>query len=416
MAVESTGGPDQTGAGETPERSLKVMETIAQLLSGSDLSKPDLESDLSDLVSRHGATVYAELIHLLSHLRFEPDEARAHWTRILEHRTFMSDRLGMTVDLRVALLSYFVEVNRKLKNPKIIELQLFEQTQESAYRDELTGLCNFRYFKDHLGREIERAERYGLALSLVMVDIDDFKTYNDTNGHETGNEALATVARLLVESLRKIDVPARYGGEEFALILPSTAKLAALGVAERTRRRIDEQYFPCEGGQPLGRLTASMGIASYPADAADPSDLVRRADSALYVAKTMGKNEVHLYGQNRRSFRRIKAALDGKICVLSAECHPLTTIDISAGGLLFHVDRKLNLGSLVDVELMLPDAPRPITTCGRVVRVEEKGDDRFEAALRILHVPSEDQVLLNQFIRCTSNDETQEQEQDQVNQ
>ncbi|MEE9293327.1 MAG: GGDEF domain-containing protein, partial [Acidobacteriota bacterium] len=232
----------------------ELAERLYNLLYVDNTGPRNLDAALRRLEQQHGDAVYAELIHLLSHLRFAPKDARGHWETILEHRDQMGRRLGKEVDLRVALLSYFVEVNRQLHNPKIIELKLFEQAQASIYRDELTGLYNFRYFREYLVREIQRGERHMPPLSLVMVDIDNFKQYNDRNGHEAGNEALATIAGLLKEAIRKTDVSARYGGEEFVLVLPSTPKTDAHQVAERARENIESRPFPHEESQPDGRL------------------------------------------------------------------------------------------------------------------------------------------------------------------
>ncbi|HEU4401926.1 MAG TPA: diguanylate cyclase [Candidatus Polarisedimenticolia bacterium] len=378
----------------------RLVESLYDLLYHSELVSHDLDSDLRKIERKHGEGVYSELIYMLSHLRFEPGEAKSCWQRILEHQVSMRRRLGTEVDLRVALVSYFVEINRMLRNPKVIELKVFEQTQASAYRDELTGLCNFRYFREYLAREILSGERYNRPLSLVMVDIDDFKTYNDHNGHEAGNRSLATIGSLLADSLRKIDIAARYGGEEFALILPSTSKTGAHEVAERARRKIEKHRFPNEQSQPGGSLTISLGVATYPADARNATDLVRRADSALYVAKTRGKNQVHLYGQNRRSYRRVDARIGGRFCMLAAEYHALTTVNLSEGGLLFIADRRLPAGSLIDISLSLPATPREVTASGRVVRVEHKEDGQFEAAIRIIDISTRDQSLLAEYIRA----------------
>src|SRR4029453_17038008 len=119
-----------------------------------------------------------------SHLRFDPDEARQHWNAILHHRDAMELKLGGPVELRLALLRYFTEVHPKLVNPKIIELSLFERTRASAYSDELTGLKNYRYLVENLGQEILRSDQDGVPVSLIMLDVDWFKRYNDRNGHE----------------------------------------------------------------------------------------------------------------------------------------------------------------------------------------------------------------------------------------
>lgn len=378
-----------------------LVETLFDLLYKEKLASRAFESKLKALERRHDGAVYSDLIHLLSHLRFEPAEAKRCWEQIVAHRGAMEKRLGVPVDVRVALVSYFLDINRKLHNPKIIELKVFEQTQASAYRDDLTGLWNYRYFREYLSREIDRGRRYSPLLSLLMIDIDDFKRYNDHNGHEAGNRALAVLARLLTGSLRSVDVAARYGGEEFALVLPSTAKTGAQLVAERTREWVEQHSFAGEGGQKGDRLTVSIGVATYPADAADAGGLIRRADSALYVAKSQGKNQVHLYGQNRRSYRRIDAALDGTFCMLATEYHPLTTINVSEGGLLFIADRNLPAGALIDITLNLPGTDQRIATSGRVIRVEDRGSGRFEAAIRIIDISTKDQGLLSKYVRDT---------------
>ena len=382
----------------------RLLDRLAELLWPFDLEDAELNRKLEELQRQHRDDVYSELIYLLCHLRFDPGEARNHWDQILSHRVAMESQLGARVDQRVALLSYFVDVNRKLENPKVIEIKLFEQTQASAYRDELTGLCNYRFLREHLEREIHRGERYNAPLSLVMIDVDDFKLYNDHNGHEAGNDALAAIAHLLAEWLRTVDIPARYGGEEFVLLLPSTPKVSAYQVAERTREAIEQYPFPNQNTQPGGNLTVSMGIATFPADAGDGGELVRCADKALYGAKARKKNRVCIYGEDRRSFRRIEAELDGEFCVLAAEYHSLTTLNISQGGLLFLVDMKLPIGALLDIKLIIPGTKRHISASARVIRVEEKESGKFEAAIRLEALPAEDQAALSGYIRMTSLD------------
>ena len=386
-------------SGEDPTQNLELVESLSDLLYRSRPADGGLDTPLSELHGKHGDSVYAELIYLLSHLRFDPDEAKTYWRRISQHRDSLQEKLGTSVDVRVALLSYFVDVSKKLSNPKIMELKLFEETQASLYRDELTGLCNFRYFRDHLTREIGRADRYNQLLSLVMLDIDDFKLYNDENGHEAGNVALAMVARLLAESLRTIDVPARYGGEEFAAILPTTPKSDAHMVADRARKRIEQHVFPKTGDPNGTTLTVSMGVATFPADASNGDELIRHADSALYVSKTLGKNQVHLYGHCRRSYLRIDTALQGDFRELANDRQPFTAINLSERGLLLYVDKSLAEATLLDLDLRLPGAKRRVAISGRVVRVRELPDGKYETAIRIVEMPAREQRLLAEFIR-----------------
>jgi diguanylate cyclase (GGDEF)-like protein len=384
--------PTDAGAG------LLLIETLHRILYASGPGNPPLDRELPKLERRHGGAVYSELIHILSHLRFDPDEARHHWERIKDHRASMAKRLGEPVDLRVALVSYFVEVNQKLKNPKIIELKLFEQTQASAYRDELTGLCNYRYFREYLEREVDRSTRFNAPLSLVMLDIDHFKFYNDRNGHEAGNRALTAIAALLTRSLRRIDVAARYGGEEFALILPSTSKTGAHMVAERARLLAEQESFPGETAQPGGRLTVSLGVATLPADASGVDDLVQHADAALYLAKEQGRNRVHIYGENRRSFGRVDATLQGRFSTVSPDLRPLDLVNLSEGGMLFMTADRLPVGALLDFALVLPGDEREIRASGRIVRVEPR-EGRFETAIRLIDIEPADRVRLTLFIR-----------------
>jgi diguanylate cyclase (GGDEF)-like protein len=372
----------------------ELSESLYRLLYSEATGDRELADRLAELERVHHDAVYSELIYLLSHLRFEGSEAREQWRRIVEHRDAMQKRLGKPVDLRVALVSYFVEVSRRLKNPKVIELKLFEETHASAYRDELTGLYNYRSFREHLGREIQRSERSAAPVSIVMIDIDNFKQFNDQHGHETGNRALATIAKLLRDSLRQVDIAARYGGEEFVLILPATTKTSAAHVAERARVRVERTGFAERAA-----LTVSLGVATYPADARGAEELVRRADSAMYYAKSRGKNQVHLYGENRRSFRRVPASLRGSFHLLAAESHPLTTLNLSEGGFLFATTRSLPVGSLVDVLLDLPQAGDRVEATCRVIRVEEREGGRYEAAVRILEIAGDDQIRLCRFVK-----------------
>ena len=126
-----------------------------------------------------------------------------------------------------------------------------------------------------------------------MVDIDHFKVYNDSQGHQAGDEALRRVARILERSLRKVDAVARYGGEEFAVILPRTGKAEAIEVARKLRRSVEQADFPRAYLQPLGRITISCGVATAPDDAHQLEELVKKADLALLSAKQGGRNRVY---------------------------------------------------------------------------------------------------------------------------
>jgi diguanylate cyclase (GGDEF)-like protein len=164
--------------------------------------------------------------------------------------------------------------------------------EEMAIRDGLTGLFNHRYFQETLTVELLRSRRHGRAFSLILIDVDNFKQYNDTHGHPEGDRLLSILAQLMGKNLRRSDVVARYGGEEFVIILPETSRRQALGVAEGIRKNISEYAFHGMKEQPGGRVTVSLGVAAFPRDGTDGSTLIKRADQALYRAKKSGRNTV----------------------------------------------------------------------------------------------------------------------------
>jgi diguanylate cyclase (GGDEF)-like protein len=167
---------------------------------------------------------------------------------------------------------------------------LHETVERQAVTDELTGLFNRRRFQEAMSTEVERSKRFGQPLGLVLLDLDDFKTVNDTYGHQQGDLVLREVARVLRETSREIDEPARYGGEELAVVLPGTDLEGAYNLAERVRLGIEELTLPVLDGEGALRVTASFGVATLPGSAEDLRDLVAAADDALYRAKRAGKN------------------------------------------------------------------------------------------------------------------------------
>jgi diguanylate cyclase (GGDEF)-like protein len=191
-----------------------------------------------------------------------------------------------------------LELNRELEakiHARTHELaEANSRLAQLAVTDGLTGLYNHRHFYERLVLEVERSQRSGGPVSLVMLDVDFFKQYNDRNGHPAGDEVLRQLARLLGDGRRANDVVARYGGEEFAILLVDTSKFAAAKIAERVRERVAEHRFVGAGTQPLGKLTISAGVATFPDDAADGQALVKAADVALYSAKDAGRDRVVL--------------------------------------------------------------------------------------------------------------------------
>jgi diguanylate cyclase (GGDEF)-like protein len=186
-------------------------------------------------------------------------------------------------DDRALLRSLAAQATLALEN-----VDLHHQVSRQAVTDELTGLANHGRFQELLGAEIEQVRRYHHPVALIMVDIDNFKSINDTYGHQQGDVVLRRVARVVADSSRDVDYPARYGGEEMALILPHTDIEGAYAIAERVRTAVEALRVPSKDEQGALRITASVGVA---ATTDGPKDaLIADADAALYEAKRQGKN------------------------------------------------------------------------------------------------------------------------------
>jgi diguanylate cyclase (GGDEF)-like protein len=179
--------------------------------------------------------------------------------------------------------------------------RLHAEVKRMALTDVVSGLANRRAFDDFLQTEITRAKRYDVALSLIILDLDSFKEYNDQWGHPAGDERLREIADLLRANVREPDIAARYGGEEFAVILPSTSKLGAIVLAERIRISAEE-YAPTKNkdGSPISGYTISLGVATFPEDAATLNELILAADNAELTAKRLGKNRVCVANNSKK--------------------------------------------------------------------------------------------------------------------
>jgi len=182
-----------------------------------------------------------------------------------------------------------IEEEKDLLLNKLHELN--KQLETLAITDGLTKLYNYRFFMENLNREFSRAKRLGQPLSLLMADIDNFKSFNDTYGHQLGDEILAKVAEILKSSRRGSDIVARYGGEEFVLLLPDTSLDKAMILAEKLRKKVENTFI--RAGRQNLRVTISLGVAGLENNNLKKTqELLKMTDKALYLAKKAGKNKV----------------------------------------------------------------------------------------------------------------------------
>lgn len=235
--------------------------------------------------ARLGERYYVELIYALTHKRFAAHEAEHLWFRILAHRDSLHAQLGRNPGMAVAAVDYLTNFERNFLRPTLIDELKLSRLVESATRDALTGL----YDRDALRISLERAFQDGTQpISVIMIDLDHFKNFNDSHGHLEGDRVLARAAALLRESVRDTDIPVRYGGEELCVVLPGRSLDEAKAVAERLRARIEHELR--DDG-----VTASFGLASSPEHATHPQALIGAADSALYASKRAGRNRVTVH-------------------------------------------------------------------------------------------------------------------------
>jgi diguanylate cyclase (GGDEF)-like protein len=225
----------------------------------------------------------------------EPSDVRSHAAIPLRTGEVMVGVLAIASSTYREMTPPEMERLQVIANQSSLALQnalLHEELERLSVTDRLTELYNHGYFQQRLDEELGRASRFAHTLSLIMLDIDDFKVFNDTFGHPRGDKVLQMVSETIRENLREMDVAARYGGEEFVVVLPETDLEGARAVAERIRQGVEKLSFIGGEGVPPVHKTISVGVAAYPRNATTQGKLIETADHAMYVAKRGGKNRV----------------------------------------------------------------------------------------------------------------------------
>ncbi len=256
-----------TGLSRLVIRPVRALSTMAERLG-----EGDLDHRVEERSSRDELGTLARVFNSTA-------EELAAYTRDLEQKVRQRSReiVDKNQDLELA--------NRSLSDAN-------KRLEEVATTDGLTGLANKSHLLSRLEFEVMRAQRGGHKLSLMMMDVDHFKHYNDTHGHLAGDRLLAGLARLIKDNLRSIDIVGRFGGEEFCVALLDTGKRPAVKVAEKIRRAVERESFEGQDRQPDGNLTISIGVAELDRENDSMNDLIERADAALYEAKRAGRNRV----------------------------------------------------------------------------------------------------------------------------
>ena len=393
----------------TLEEAARYHEELTEVLREDAHNEERILKRLDQIRTQSGLQVYAALLLILTNLGFEESEARRNWEEILKHRRALGQSLGRTVGLRVAVLDYFVNVNRQLTSPRIIDLSLADRQDPSSTIDASTGLWNARQFLAALQKEIRRAKRYRLDLTMLYLDIDDFREINERHGDLVGNILLREVAILIKNKIRDIDMAARLAGEEFGVILPETERMGAFLVAERIRKEMERHFLRRDvDGRPIA-MTVTIGMAKYPEDAAIADRLVRRAEEAMHQAKARGGNTVGVYYRERRNYIRfdvsrqqvtIKIQPAGESAGGSgAPDH--APLNISRSGLLFESEKPYAIGDEVTIVCQDGRDQARVTLRARIVRIEEiEGETRrFEVGAAFLLEWDHQEAQVTEFLR-----------------
>ena len=327
---------------------------------------------LRSLADLENAPVFASAVRFLFHLKVDDAEAETLLDRVLEHRRSLTRDLGRDPGLRVAAMDYLSNVEKRYENPKIVEMEEFEETERSARTDTLTGLANRRVFHETLDGEIRRGRRYRWPVTVLMLDLDHFKDVNDSHGHMLGDLVLERVGGTVRHAVRDADVACRFGGEEFAVILPETAREGGYAVAERIRRRVEQAFQ----GRPVDghdiSMTISAGLAIFPEDGLHADELVARADEALYGAKHAGRNRVCVHYREKRAALRFPVKSGTTMRIGSATEAGALALNLSRTGMLLHAGMGLSVADRVALRFEPSGAPKVdlgFGLSGHVVRV-----------------------------------------------
>ncbi len=338
---------------------------------------------LNGIIDQQGRQVYPVIFNVMTNLMMEPAEAEQSWREIIAHYENINVQLGRKVSLRTAICDYFCSIHKSLENPKVVEIHIFENTVRASRYDSLTGLFNRQAFDETLEREINRARRHGLDLTILFFDLDDFKNINDSFGHQAGDEVLKKVAQIMLGEKRSEDVAARYGGEEMIMILPETDKFSALVLGERIREKVEKAVFRFKGKK--AKLTISGGLASFPLNATEAEELIKCADSALYRAKGSGKNNISFFSEDKRRYLRIDLNKKVKVREIGYNEGQTQTArgkNICIGGILFENEFPIPIGTRVQVHIPT-DRKKPLFIIGTVVRVESYAKNQYDIGVSI---------------------------------
>ncbi len=380
-----------------------LRDQILNCLNNYSYDDDNLVEELEKIIGEHGEYTCSVIFELLTQLKLEPQTANYLWYKVLDNRREMMECLGRNVGLRTSVCDYLCTVHKSFKNPMILEMHVFENYLQTYMYDYLTGLYSRRFLEVILDRELARCKRHETELSLMFFDIDNFKYTNDSYGHATGDECLSKVASIIKNSIRKEDTAVRYGGEEIVLILPLISKLQAINIAERIRKQIFNTIFMAR--EKKFSISVSIGLVTYPMDGSSYEELIDKADLALLQAKSSGKNKTLMYSREKRRYKRV--SLDAEVQVNPVGFQEKTVVycahakNISLGGMLFEIATFFNIGTKLELKLLLSNLGTELEITGvraEVVRNQTNPIGTYDTGIYFLDVEKKAKVAIHNYL------------------
>ena len=337
--------------------------------------------ELNRLRIEQGPMVCRSIFQTLASVDVPRDTAVEYWEKILARREMLIRTLNRKISLMTAMCDFLGSETTCLNSPRLVDVSTFERVIRESMFDGLTGLFNRQYFDEIFEHQVSQAKRYDTDLSVLFLDVDNFKDINDSLGHIVGDLVLKKIGNIIRDSKRDSDIAARFGGEEFVLLMPHTESIKAYILADRIRREVETEEFIAHG-RPF-RLTISGGLASFPMNATEPAELLHMADSATYLAKGSGKNTICLYKKDKRRYLRVKLTqpvLIKELGFADSKTFEGTSRDICIGGILFENETPLPIGAHVQVSIAFK-GNAPLLLIGTIVRVESFNGGGYEIGM-----------------------------------
>ncbi len=343
----------------------------------------DTQKKIDYLIDKYSKNIFSMILYKLTGLKLPPTEAKDIWGSIVSHKHHLKKILRRDAGIYVSALDYLLNITTGLlKSPVITNEKYFNNLKKNILIDETTGLYNFNYSQKKINEEISEAKRYKSPLSILIIDIDDFRKINEYMGLDEANNILIDVANCLKSSIRSNDIAVRYEGGKFAIILSHTGKKNALIVGEKLRKKI-------ENLKSAKQITISGGVSTFLIDTKkNATELFNIANSALYRAKYEGKNRICDYPQERRKFKRIPITdkLKIKIQVINPPLlqKKIKKIkNISKGGIAFYIE-NIQLKEADYVEGTILQGNSNIKFIGQVSWCSIIEDNLYEIGIKFL--------------------------------